>query len=66
MDQEEYSGITGKPEINYRSQTIPRTIEDLYSWDQSRKQRIENQRAELEEEEMAEVWASKGDMGSDH
>lgn len=61
IEQEENSGFTGKPEINWKSQSITRSINDLYAWEAGWKQRIEHHRAELEDEEMAEVWATQED-----
>ncbi len=32
IEQEEHSGFTGKPEINERSKSLTRSIDDLYAW----------------------------------
>ena len=66
MEQEEKCGFTGRPEINRKSQSINRSINDLYAWENSRRQKLESQRMMAEEEELAEVWAHNGEIGTDH
>ena len=38
------NGITAKPEINPKSRSLQRTIEDLYIWEQKKQRKLESER----------------------